>query len=277
MKNQSQDNADSPAESKPHYTMKNEIGSDEPNVNEKAVPVAETTEHGVAQPEVNQCEIILPPEDAGGKTEAAAPDSGEVSGPAAMASPGGIRALILAARKDPDKVTPLLTAKKEVVEVLVHKTPPKHLFWRARTDAEPLYFDLLQLRGDGMSEAFYLIASDELARELKENQYFTKFVHSYRLVLIIDPKGSYAWWPVRCDSESSWHESAQEIAMRLESAWGRVQAGHQKYDFLPSGDDLGEPDWPKEDDLGLLEKAFKTRLITSMDHPVLNELRGKKL
>lgn len=211
--------------------------------NNKAAPVGETTERGGEQQELSQCAGTLAVGTQGDKTE-----TGPATGSPIAST--GLRSLILGARKDPSKISPLLSTRKEVVEVTVHKTPPKHLFWRARADSDPLLFDLF--RGtSGKSEEFFLIASEGLSGQMKEDPYFTKFVESYQLILIIDPKSTYAWWPIRVTSDNAWHLSAKEIAILMESSWGRIQSGEQKYNFLAAEDDLGPPDWPKDDDLGM--------------------------
>jgi hypothetical protein len=47
------------------------------------------------------------------------------------------------------------------------------------------------------------------------------------------------------------------------------------YDVFQATGDLPEPKWPEQPLQELLRIAFKDRFITTLDHPVLQRLRGE--
>ena len=49
------------------------------------------------------------------------------------------------------------------------------------------------------------------------------------------------------------------------------------YDYFEADQSFApDPDWPEEDFMTLLEKAYEGRIIDSEDHPIYLELAGKK-
>ena len=54
-------------------------------------------------------------------------------------------------------------------------------------------------------------------------------------------------------------------------------SGSGRYNFRVAADDMGEPAWPADLDFqNVLNIAFKDRSILTVDHPILNTLRGAK-
>lgn len=87
-------------------------------------------------------------------------------------------------------------------------------------------------------------------------------------------------WPVRLPGidgrHNEWNNSALRAAQVAMSRWIRVAANMSlgAYDVYEATADLPEPTWPDLDFKKLLEIAFKDRFIRSMDHPVVQKLRG---
>ncbi len=74
-----------------------------------------------------------------------------------------------------------------------------------------------------------------------------------------------------------WTESALAIAREAECGWRRLAAnmpaGH--YDGFEPSADLPEPEWPDRSFSDILRTAFQGRMIDSLDHPLLRQLRGE--
>ena len=87
-------------------------------------------------------------------------------------------------------------------------------------------------------------------------------------------------WPVRLPSadgkEMVWHSSAREAAAEAVTNWTRVTANMAlgAYEVAIAETITTEPQWPDSSFQDLLRIAFKGRLITDLDHPVVKRLRG---
>ena len=73
-----------------------------------------------------------------------------------------------------------------------------------------------------------------------------------------------------------WHVSAAEGAQKAMSRWVRVTANMDlgAYDVFEAIADYGEPNWPTQSYSDLIKIAFKNRLIQSVDHQIIQKLRG---
>tara|TARA_R110002072_G_scaffold179059_1_gene334987 strand:- start:4632 stop:5273 length:642 start_codon:yes stop_codon:yes gene_type:complete len=89
-------------------------------------------------------------------------------------------------------------------------------------------------------------------------------------------------WPIglpRSDGHwNRWHESAAVAAELAEKQWLKVtsnlNAGNYSTHVAPAA--IPEPDWPVDLSLkDLIGLAFKGRIISSINHPVLRRLRGE--
>jgi hypothetical protein len=129
--------------------------------------------------------------------------------------------------------------------------------------------------------------------ELKEESAETYLVHSgmlnelvgeptlvfARLVLTITNQGVLFWWPIRLPGPDGrlnpWHESAQRAAETAKDRWVRIVANRSLggYDVY-TAQFQQEPQWPVESDDELIAVAFRGRMLTSVDHPVVLRLRG---
>jgi hypothetical protein len=100
------------------------------------------------------------------------------------------------------------------------------------------------------------------------------------LYLAINCQGVVFLWPVklpktdgrRCD----WHISAAEAAERAMSKWIRIKSNMDlgAYEIFEAENQLADPIWPDLPLSDILKIAFKGRLIDTLDHPVVQKLRG---
>ena len=74
-----------------------------------------------------------------------------------------------------------------------------------------------------------------------------------------------------------WHESLAQAIERAKSVWLRISANKDLggYDIFEATAKLPDPVWPDTTMDELLEVAFKGRIITSLDHPIVQERLGR--
>jgi hypothetical protein len=101
------------------------------------------------------------------------------------------------------------------------------------------------------------------------------------LVTSINRQGVLFLWPIKLPGPDGkvieWHRSAMEAVENARTAWTRVYAdmslGAYRVEDAPSI--RCEPNWPDHTMREILRVAFRDRVISSWDHPVLQRLRGE--
>ncbi len=102
------------------------------------------------------------------------------------------------------------------------------------------------------------------------------------IVRCIDLYGDEFLWPVKqppSDGRTcNWNKSAQIAVIQSTSRWIRMTADmkKQKYRIFMGGSDLPEPNWSERTLSDLINEWFHEYYITTMDHPVIKKLRGRK-
>jgi len=131
-------------------------------------------------------------------------------------------------------------------------------------------FPLIELKDE--REEYVLVGS--LVGEL-----VGEFV-SKTLYVCINRQGVLSLWPVRLPDpdgrEMDWHRSARDAAEMAMTEWVRVKSNKSlgAYEVFKSQGTLSEPVWPDLDFQQIIRIAFRDRLITTLDHPVIKHLRG---
>jgi hypothetical protein len=160
--------------------------------------------------------------------------------------------------------------KKLLTTVPVRK-PHKQEFVRVHPD--PGYrdnFPAIDLKDD---RELYIVARTvqaELATECVPATLFTA----------INRQGVIFLWPVRLPGpdgkQNEWWRSAAEAAALAMTQWIRMQAKMElgAYEISTATGTLPEPPWPDLPFNELLKIAFRDRVISSLDHPVVARLRG---
>jgi hypothetical protein len=102
------------------------------------------------------------------------------------------------------------------------------------------------------------------------------------LVAYVSRSGACGLWAIRLPDESgridTFNESALEIVAEHSNKWIRILCDQQEraYSILDSPPlECPIPKWPEGGFLWMLRTAFKNRIVKSLDHPVLQALRGK--
>ena len=100
------------------------------------------------------------------------------------------------------------------------------------------------------------------------------------LFTVVNRQGVLHLWPVKLPGadgkHNEWHRSAAEAAELAMQRWVRVTANMAlgAYEIFEATGDLPEPAWPDLSFPGILRIAFRDRIIDSLDHAVVQRLRG---
>lgn len=163
-----------------------------------------------------------------------------------------------------------LGVKKLLVSVPIRK-PNKQWFIRVRPDEKyRLACGIIELKDRQETYIVHQQVIPELATEIVPVQLFTA----------VSRTGVVFLWPVRLPGEGGrlleWHRTAFEAAERAMHKWIRVVAnmGLGAYEIFEASGTLPEPEWPDHSFEDLVRIAFQGRIIDSLDHPVVRELRG---
>jgi hypothetical protein len=96
----------------------------------------------------------------------------------------------------------------------------------------------------------------------------------------VNRQGVVSLWPVRLpaadDRKTEWPRSAREAAELAMTKWVRMKANMSlgAYEITVAESVMADPVWPDVSYQELLRIAFRERIITTLDHPVIRRLRG---
>jgi hypothetical protein len=122
----------------------------------------------------------------------------------------------------------------------------------------------------------YLVAS-KLWEELSTETAFSPRL----LVLSISRLGNLFVWPVKLPGPDgkvdTWSQSALQAVQLAQTEWVRVTANINlgAYDVFVAEGELPPPKWPTMSFQEIIKIGFRGKMIDSMDHPVLQRLRGE--
>jgi hypothetical protein len=134
-------------------------------------------------------------------------------------------------------------------------------------------FAMIELKDEREREEEYIVRGDligELAGEIAPKTLFTT----------INRQGVVFLWPARLPDPdgrpNEWHRSRREAAEIATTRWVRVEANMAlgAYEIRVAESVMAEPVWPESSFQDLIRIAFRDRLITTIDHPVIRRLRG---
>ena len=163
-----------------------------------------------------------------------------------------------------------LGVKKVLTTVPVGK-PSKDRFFRTHESPDWVYPTWL-LENKTTSETY--IVSEAVASVLGD------LVRPVELYAAIDRQSNVFFIPVPLPGPNGvrnpWHESRLQAVMRAKSVWIRITANNDLggYEVFEAAAKLPDPIWPDLSMDALLAIAFKGRIITDPDHPVVQEMLG---
>ncbi len=164
-----------------------------------------------------------------------------------------------------------LGVKKLLTNVLVGK-PKKPQFFRTHISDAMTFAGMLSENKE--SRECYLVLP-EVAQEISE------LVRPVMLHAAIDRQNNVSLIPVPLPGEDGtrnpWHESLAQAVEHAKLKWIRITANMHAggYDVYEAEGELPEPEWPAHDIDALVQVAFRGKIITSLDHPVVQSLLGK--
>jgi len=164
-----------------------------------------------------------------------------------------------------------LGVKKPIVHVPVRK-PNRQEYFRAYLHADyRMPMAILELKEEREVYAVTPAVAMALPGETR----------SVELRVCISRAGNIFLWPVPLPTsdgrENVWHKTARLAAEHAEKNWVRMipNMGAGCYDILVAAPGVSDPVWPEAAFSELLRVAFGNgRLIDSIDHPVIQRLRG---
>jgi len=165
----------------------------------------------------------------------------------------------------------MVGVKKAVITIPVRK-PNRQEFVRTHPDQSyQVATAVLELKDERET---YLVAQDvipEISLELAPKL----------LVAAINRQGVLSIWPIRLPGADGkiddWNRSALEAAGIARKSWIRMAANMSlgAYDIYEAIGNLPDPEWPEIEFPKILEIAFRDKYIDSLNHPVLQRLRGE--
>jgi hypothetical protein len=164
-----------------------------------------------------------------------------------------------------------LGVKKLLTNVPVGK-PKKPQFFRTHV-SEEMTFPAMILENKEARESYLVIP--DVSQEISE------LVRPVMLHAAIDRQNNVSLIPVPLPGEDGtrnpWHESLAQAVEHAKLKWLRITANMHAggYDVYEAEGELPEPEWPAHDIEALVQVAFRGKIITSLDHPVVQSLLGK--
>lgn len=149
--------------------------------------------------------------------------------------------------------------------------PPKDQFFRVHPGEDYwLPFGLLEVE---RTSAFYLVPPGSVRNWMIEDD--IKSFFDCVMCLTVTRHGEPRIWPLK-QTENLWHESARDIAEMAKKEWVKLisDQGAGYYVAGTPTNQSKEPVWPEESFAEILVKTFSGRIIDSLDHEVIKELRG---
>jgi hypothetical protein len=161
--------------------------------------------------------------------------------------------------------------KKLLTNVLVGK-PKKPQFFRTH-ESDDMTFPAMILENKESRESYVVVP--DVAQEISE------LVRPVMLHAAIDRQNNVSLIPVPLPGEDGtrnpWHESLAQAVEHAKLKWIRIAANMHvgAYDVYEAEGELPDPEWPAHDIDELVQVAFRGKIITSLDHPIVQSLLGK--
>ncbi len=150
------------------------------------------------------------------------------------------------------------------------KKPGKKNFFRVHPDPSYRLYQVGVIEEEGGD--VYLINAD---LQLPED--VTQFVSYVNLLVAISHHGKLFVWYFK-NTDTSWASSAMRVARRAQDEWVRIKADFESggYNIFTAPEPLRskQPAFPTMSPEEIFTLAFDNRMITSVDDPIIQRLRG---
>lgn len=174
------------------------------------------------------------------------------------------------------QVAQTIEAGQKLLETIPIRKPSREGWVRTHDDTDEFWYPapVIELKENG--ETYFL--TPEMHRALA--QIGEKALSVKMLVLTCGRNGVITLWPLRTPDQDGrlddWSESALSAAAKARTRWVRLVSNRSlgAYEIMVREPDGIEPKWPELSMAQLMKIAFKGKIIDSMDHPVIRDLRG---
>jgi hypothetical protein len=166
-----------------------------------------------------------------------------------------------------------LVGQQRIVTRVPVKKPDKQIFFRAHpTDKVETYV----IEDKENRETYYVLP------EMRDEIVAQGLHRPVLLARIITRQAVNMLWPIGLSVDgrsNSWHETAHEARRMAEKNWIRIVPNMALggYEIFKALAPIDEPDWSKMTFQDLLEVAFRNRIISSFDHPVLKNWLAERV
>lgn len=166
-----------------------------------------------------------------------------------------------------------LIGQQRIVTRVPVKKPDKQIFFRAHpTDKVETYV----IEDKENRETYYVLP------EMRDEIVAQGLHRPVLLARVITRQAVNMLWPIGLSVDgrsNSWHETAHEARRIAEKNWIRIVPNMALggYEIFKAVAPIDEPDWSKMTFQQLLEVAFRDRIISSIDHPVLKNWLAEPL
>jgi hypothetical protein len=169
----------------------------------------------------------------------------------------------------------------EVVETgAALRKPRKQEFFQARHEEEFQLDTVLLEHAVEEEKSLYRVAPAVVAALRSLDVSMTLKV--VRIFTCVNRRGSLFLWPQTLPGPEgspgrSWHASALEVADASMRGWVAMEGNKAAscYRYARALGELPAPTWPDLSFQDLIRLAFKDRVITNGDHPVIKDLKGE--
>jgi len=162
---------------------------------------------------------------------------------------------------------------RNVINTIPNRKPNKSEWFRVRPGEEwRVQTAVLELE-KGVERSTYLVAQSLWADLSGE-------IAPAMLLTCVNRVGDLFLWRVKLPGpdgrSNTWTDSALQIAKAAETTWCRMVSNMDNgtYSHVEPTGVLPDPKWPDLSFPAMLKIAFRDRMIDTIDHPVLRDLRG---
>jgi len=150
------------------------------------------------------------------------------------------------------------------------KKPGKKNFFRIHPDPSYRLYDVGVIEEEG-GDVYLVDAGLDLPDDV------THFVSHVNLLTAVSHHGKLFVWYFK-NTDTSWASSALRVARRAQEEWIRIKADFESggYNIFTAPEPLRskKPVFPSMSPEEIFTLAFDNRMIATVDHPVIQRLRG---
>ena len=147
--------------------------------------------------------------------------------------------------------------------------PPNTQFFRTRVGLSGVVFTLVT---DYDGERTVYLVTPTVAEQLADES----AIKPKRAVVCVTREGGLHVWLISSDGTDAWTQSANRATKLAQSQWVRATSSRSlgEYRCVTAEAISEEPKWPEETFLETLSRAFDGRVIDSLNHSTIKQLKG---